>query len=257
MKKLLAKVKAALDKLDEKEKKRPRFTIFCSIFIVLCIIYVMFPQILYPFEYAYYKIQHPYHYKETYLDNASYKVGKNDFLYLDTCGQTAVANALNILTGTSDYNENDIVHITVDNGICIDGADAFDAGVIRNRSIAALVKRADPDDNVTTQVYNKKNALTVDEFADIVDDPKNVMIVRVDRNVLASLVSKTTNSWYDHLITVYDSVRDESGNVTGFLVVDPTYGIDAVTTEQFEQLYYASDDSEFDLSYAVQITYTK
>ena len=185
--------------------------------------------------------------KNVYYDNASYNQGQNDLGALGTCGPTSIANALNRVTGTNAYSENQVLHKAFDNDLCNKSDNPYSCGGTTTGDVVRLIDKVkDPDSNIETSVYDFDNALSVDELADRLDDPKTVAMVGVDSATLWDQRGDVTNSGLfggytespsDHWITVDSPVRDENGNVTGFNVIDSGGGVDFVSRDKFERMY--------------------
>ncbi len=185
--------------------------------------------------------------KTAIFENVSYRQGQNDLGALGTCGPTSVANALNRVTGTSDYSENIVLHHATDRNLCYksDNPNSY-GGTTTSNLVMIIDSIKDSTTEISSEVYEYENALDVDMLADKVDNPNTVAIVGVDSAALwdqredvcnSGLFQGVSESPSDHWITVDSPIRDENGNVTGFNVIDSGGSIDFVSKEKFERIY--------------------
>ncbi len=181
------------------------------------------------------------------LENVSYQQGQNDLGASETCGPTSIANALNRITGTADYNENDVLHNAIDHNQCTKSEDPSQIGLTSTENIVAIIDNVKgPESNIHTEVYEYDKCLNVEELADRLDDPDTVAIVGVDAATLWDKEGNVTNSGLfqhesDHWITVDSPVRDEDGNVTGFNIIDSGGGAVYVDRDKFVAMYQGND----------------
>ena len=180
------------------------------------------------------------------LDNVAYSQGHNDFGAKGTCGPTSIANALNIVTGGANFDENSVMHCAMQNNLCHKGPKPSEMGGTTTDNVVALIDHIKPpESNIHTEVFENDKALSVDELADMLDKPGTVAIVGVDSATLWDRrgdVSTTglfvhTEAPSDHWITVESPVRDKAGNVTGFTVADSGGGVHYVDRNTFEAMY--------------------
>lgn len=180
------------------------------------------------------------------FENVSYSQGQNDVGALGTCGPTSVANSLNRVTGTSDYTENEVLHKAMDNDLCHKGDNPLSFGGTTTKDVVNIIDDVkDPESNIHTEVYEYDKALSVEELADRLDDPGTVAMVGVDSatlwdqrgDVASSGLFQHADAPSDHWITVDSPIRDESGNLTGFNVIDSGGGVSEVSCEKFESMY--------------------
>ncbi len=200
----------------------------------------------------------------TLLDNVSYQQGKNDFGAQGTCGPTTVANALNRITGTSEYTENGVLHSAMNKELCNKSDNPYDCGATTTKEVVQIIDEVkDPDSNIQTEVFEYEDALSVDELADRVDDPNTVAIVGVDSATLwdergdvcnSGLFQPSESEPSDHWILVDSSERDDDGNVTGFNIVDSGGGESYSDTDKFVNMYQGSDSHKVSDPTAIIVT---
>lgn len=188
--------------------------------------------------------------KNAFLENVSYKQGQNDYGAQGTCGPTSIANSLNRLSGTAEYSENSVLNNAMEKGLCSKSENPYEMGATTTREVVSIIDNVkNLNDDIRTEVYEYDKALSVDELADCLDDPNAVAMVGVDSATLWDQRGDITNSGLfqhfdspsDHWITVDSPVRDASGNVQGFNIVDSGGGIDYVDRDKFEAIYKGDD----------------
>jgi len=189
--------------------------------------------------------------KTAIFENVSYKQGQNDLGAYGTCGPTSIANSLNRVTGTSDFTENDVLHTAMDHDLCSKSDDPFARGGTTTKDVVTIIDNVKgPESNIQTEVYEYDNALSVEELADRLDDPKTVAMVGVDSatlwdergDVSGTGLFQNNDAPSDHWITVDSPERDEDGNIIGFNVIDSGGGVDFVDKEKFESMYKGDDN---------------
>ena len=186
------------------------------------------------------------------LENCNYNQGQNDLGAQGTCGPTSVANALNRVTGTNEYTENDVLHSAMDNDLCRKSDNPLECGGTTTKDVVDIIDKVkDPESNIHTEVCDYDKALDVDSLADRLDDAGTVAIVGVDSATLwdqrgdvsnSGLFQDGTESPSDHWITVDSPVRDGNGNVTGFNIVDSGGGVGYVDRDKFESMYMGDEN---------------
>lgn len=184
--------------------------------------------------------------KTAVFENVSYHQGENDVGALGTCGPTSIANSLNRVTGTSEYSENAVLHNAMDNNLCHKSDNPYSYGGTTTKDVVTIIDNVkDQESNIHTEVYEYDKALGVDELADRLDDHSTVAMVGVDSATLWDQRGDVTNTGLfqsydapsDHWITVDSPVRDDSGNVKGFNIIDSGGGVDYVDRDKFESMY--------------------
>ena len=184
--------------------------------------------------------------KNAVFENVSYHQGQNDLGALGTCGPTSIANSLNRVTGSTEYTENKVLHNAMDNNLCHKSDNPYSCGGTTTRDVVNIIDNVkNPDDNIHTEVYEYDKALSVEDLANRLDDPGTVAMVGVDSatlwdqrgDVACSGLFQHTDSPSDHWITVDSPIRDEAGNLTGFIVIDSGGGVSEVSREKFEAMY--------------------
>ena len=184
--------------------------------------------------------------KNAVFDNVSYHQGQNDLGALGTCGPTSIANSLNRVTGSTEYTENKVLHNAMDNNLCHKSDNPYSCGGTTTRDVVSIIDNVkNTDDNIHTEVYEYDKALSVDDLAKRLDDPGMVAMVGVDSatlwdqrgDVACSGLFQHTDSPSDHWITVDSPIRDETGNLTGFNIIDSGGGVSEVSREKFEAMY--------------------
>ena len=184
--------------------------------------------------------------KNAVFENVSYHQGQNDLGALGTCGPTSIANSLNRVTGSAEYTENKVLHNAMDNSLCHKSNNPYSCGGTTTRDVVDIIDNVKkPEDNIHTEVYEYDKALSVDDLANRLDDPGTVAMVGVDSATLWDQRGDVTNSDLfghsdspsDHWITVDSPIRDETGNLTGFNVIDSGGGISEVSRDKFEAMY--------------------
>lgn len=230
--------------------------------VILVIVNIAFPNLKNRAFVWYYNLNHPYVESDSYLPNAFYRQGQNDYYALGTCGLTSIANVINIITDSTLYTENDVVKVAMDNDLCVKDTFPETMGATQTSDIVQIADILDPEGFIQVTVYNSQNMLSVDELADLISDPKTAAIVGVDSvamtaDDLANRTYKNNNSAADHRITVYDCIYDGSGNVTGFKIVDSGFGLDQVSKERFQIMYEGDEIHSIDEESIILLTYTK
>lgn len=230
--------------------------------VVLVIVNIAFPNLKNRAYVWYYNMNHPYIENDAYLPNAFYRQGQNDYYALGTCGLTSIANAINIITDSTLYTENDVVKVAMDNDLCVKDTFPETMGATQTSDLVQIADILDPEGFIQVTVYNSQNMLSLDELADLISDPKTAAIVSVDSvamtaDDLATRTYKNNNSAADHRITVYDCIYDGSGNVTDFKIVDSGFGLDQVSKERFQIMYEGDEIHSIDEESIILLTYTK
>jgi len=189
--------------------------------------------------------------KNAHFENASYQQGQNEYGYLGTCGPTSISNSLNRVTGTNEYTENKVLGNAIDNNLCHKSDNPYSSGGTTTKDVVNIIDNVkNPESNIHTEVYEYDKALSVDDLANRLDNPRTVAMVGVDSATLWDQRGDVSNSGLfnhtdapsDHWITVDSPTRDDSGNVTGFNVIDSGGGVDYVDKDKFESMYVG--DSE-------------
>ncbi len=189
-----------------------------------------------------------------HIDGMAYTQGNNELGYEGTCGPTSVANSLDRVMGTNKFTENDMVKTAADNKLCYTTGLPENCGGTSTRNIIDLVdKVTTPEDNITTEVYEYGNALSVDELADKLKDSNTVAMVGVDSSTLwdtrgdvtsSSLFSGVDSDYSDHWIMVDKPVYGDDGKLEGFSIVDSGGGESFVDRDKFEAMYIGNDNFE-------------
>ncbi|HFI0350374.1 TPA: hypothetical protein ACGOWJ_001646 [Streptococcus suis] len=191
-------------------------------------------------------MEHDHTEKNAVFENVSYHQGQNDLGALGTCGPTSIANSLNRITGSTEYTENNVLHNAMDNSLCHKSDDPYSCGGTTTRDVVNIIDNVkNPEDNIHTEVYEYDKALSVDDLANRLDDPGTVAMVGVDSATLWDQRGDVSNSGLfnhtdapsDHWITVDSPIRDDSGSVTGFNVIDSGGGVSYVDRDKFEAMY--------------------
>ena len=190
--------------------------------------------------------------KTAYYENCSYQQGNNEFGYLGTCGPTSVANALNRVTGTSEFTENAVLRDAIENELCSRSTNPYQAGGTGTQQIAQLINKVtELDGSIHTDIREYGNAPSVSELADMLDKPNTVAMVGVDSATLWDRRGDITNSdlfgssdYSDHWITVDSPTYNENGNLEGFNVIDSGGGVDYVNRDKFERMYLGDASHE-------------
>ncbi|HFU4497667.1 TPA: hypothetical protein ACGPAS_001679 [Streptococcus suis] len=195
-------------------------------------------------------MEHDHTEKNAVFENVSYHQGQNDLGALGTCGPTSIANSLNRITGSTEYTENNVLHNAMDNSLCHKSDDPYSCGGTTTRDVVNIIDNVkNPEDNIHTEVYEYDKALSVDDLANRLDDPGTVAMVGVDSATLWDQRGDVSNSGLfnhtdapsDHWITVDSPIRDDSGSVTGFNVIDSGGGVDYVDRDKFESMYMGDE----------------
>ena len=191
-------------------------------------------------------IEHDHTEKNAVFENVSYHQGQNDLGALGTCGPTSIANSLNRVTGSTEYTENNVLHNAMDNSLCHKSDNPYSCGGTTTRDVVNIIDNVkNPEDNIHTEVYEYDKALSIDDLANRLDDPGTVAMVGVDSATLWDQRGDVSNSGLfnhtdapsDHWITVDSPIRDDSGSVTGFNVIDSGGGVSYVDRDKFEAMY--------------------
>ena len=187
-----------------------------------------------------------------HIDGMAYTQGNNELGYEGTCGPTSVANSLNRVMDTNKFTENDMVKTAADNKLCYTTGLPENCGGTSTGNIVDLVdKVTTPEDNITTEVYEYGNALSVDELADKLKDSNTVAMVGVDSSTLWDTRGDVTNSslfggvdsdYSDHWIMVDKPVYGDDGKLEGFSIVDSGGGESFVDRDKFEAMYIGNDN---------------
>ena len=181
-----------------------------------------------------------YDQKNAKFENVVYQQGNNDFGISGTCGPTSVANSLNRVTNSKEYTENKVLHDAMNNNLC------YKDGGTNTRQIVNIIDCVkSPESNIHAEVYAYDKALSVDDLAKRLDNSGTVAIVGVDSatlwdqrgDIACSGLFQHTDSPSDHWITVDSPIKDESGNLRGFNVIDSGGGISEISREKFESMY--------------------
>ena len=186
------------------------------------------------------------------IEGMMYAQGNNKLGYQQTCGPTTLANSLNRITDTNRFTENDMVKAAAENKLCSTSGSPENCGLTDTEDI---VKLADvvvsPEENITTEVYEYDEALSVDELASRLKDPNTVAMVGVDSCTLWDTDKDVTNSslfnndgsvYSDHWIMVDGPEFGEDGNLKGFKIVDSGGGESFVDRDKFESMYIGNDN---------------
>ena len=186
------------------------------------------------------------------IDGMAYTQGNNELGYEGTCGPTSLANSLNRVMDTNKFTENDMVKTAADNNLCCTSGLPENCGGTSTGNIVDLVdKVTTPEDNITTEVYEYGNALSVDELADKLKDSNTVAMVGVDSSTLWDTRGDVTNSslfggvdsdYSDHWIMVDKPVYGDDGKLEGFSIVDSGGGESFVDRDKFEAMYIGNDN---------------
>ena len=188
------------------------------------------------------------------IDGMAYTQGNNDLGYEGTCGPTSLSNSLNRVTGTDRFSENEMVKTAADNNLCCTSGSPENCGGTSTKNIVELVGKVTvPEDNITTEVYEYDNALSVDELADKLKDSNTVAMVGVDSSTLwdnrgdvtnSSLFGNVESDYSDHWIMVDKPVYGEDGKLEGFNIVDSGGGESYVDRDKFEAMYIGNQDHQ-------------
>ncbi|EHL14787.1 hypothetical protein HMPREF9630_00830 [Peptoanaerobacter stomatis] len=180
------------------------------------------------------------------FENVSYQQGQNDIGAQGTCGPTSIANSLNRVTESSAYSENGVLHNAMENNLCNKSDNPYACGGTTTGDVVKIIDNVkDPESNIHTEVYEYGNALSVNDLALRLDDPHTVAMVGVDSatlwdqrgDVACSGLFQHTEAPSDHWITVDSPIRSESGEVTGFNIIDSGGGVSEVSRDRFESMY--------------------
>jgi|GEM_PF-1957604 hypothetical protein len=180
------------------------------------------------------------------FENVSYQQGQNDIGAQGTCGPTSIANSLNRVTESSAYSENDVLHNAMENNLCNKSDDPYVCGGTTTGDVVKIIDNVkSPESNIHIEVYEYDNALSVNDLALRLNNPHTVAMVGVDSatlwdqrgDVACSGLFQHTEAPSDHWITVDSPIRSESGEVTGFNIIDSGGGVSEVSRDRFESMY--------------------
>ena len=182
--------------------------------------------------------------KSFYFENASYQQGENDIGALGTCGPTSIANALNLVTNSSNYSENSVLHDAIDNNLCVIDQNPFITGGTSTLNVVSLIDlEKGPESDIKCELYEFSNALDINTLAERLEDKNTIAIVGVSSSILWDRENNVGQSgifqqqYSDHWITVESPVYNSNGDLEGFNIIDSGGGVDYVTAEKFETMY--------------------
>ena len=183
------------------------------------------------------------------LDMCEYEQGQNSYGYESTCGPTSGANALNILNGEKKYTEQGMLDKAVSKDLCNTEGVLSECGGTNTVTLDKLINEAaEPEDKISTEVYEYEDAPSIEMLAVRIDNDDTVAIVGVDSNGLWGQYKDETCYWNtsiehqsDHWIVVNKPCYDDDGNLRGFQVVDSGGGESYVDKDKFEKIYIGSE----------------
>lgn len=154
--------------------------------------------------------------------------------YWGTCGETTIANTLNVVTGSS-YTETDIVDIA-SQGEHME----MDSGGMTVDDMIWVYRQLLPSD-MYAMYFSYGNA---PDLAGINERLQEGMVLNV--SVYGAMMREGGHTdegeiYSDHWITLTSAVTDDAGNVIGYTVVDSASTIDYLTCGQLEDIYHGHD----------------
>lgn len=181
-------------------------------------------------------------------ENVSYTQGQNNYGALGTCGPASVANAMNLITQSTDYTENMVIERCLRDELCelVDHRDGQKAVFMkRDFMLTHFVwerTMADKEHNYNVFLHDsfpmcidrnndKKCLMSVSEemaqyMENFLSNFKNSDIVGVAAVNAGALfydedvnIFSAENPW-DHVITVVGPLRNANGTLIGFSIVD-------------------------------------
>ena len=184
------------------------------------------------------------------LPTGYYTQGNNEFGYEGTCGPTSIANSMNRLLGTSEFSENDVLTQAVQKDLCDhDLPDAADCGGTTTDQFVELYEHMNEmsGGKLDIQRYDFENVLTMEEVAQALDNG-SVVNVAVDSATLwgesadGLMGTLDMSRATDHWITVTGVERGDSGEITGFHIIDSGGGVDFVDAGTYQRMCYGDEE---------------
>ncbi|MDZ4169623.1 MAG: hypothetical protein U1E26_08200 [Coriobacteriia bacterium] len=174
----------------------------------------------------------------------AYEQGINDFEFQGTCGPTTISNSLNSLFGGSEYSENGCLTVAVDNGLCSVTGDPAACGGTTTEQLVELYREIEPE-RIDVGCFDFENALTEQQIAERLESG-SVINIAVDSKTLwgedYGFDAFTDQVFTDHWIQVNGVERSDTGDITGFSIVDSGGGVDHVDATQFHAMYIGTPD---------------
>ena len=179
-----------------------------------------------------------------------YTQGNNEFGYEGTCGPTSIANSMNRLLGTSEFSENDVLTQAIQKDLCDhDLPDAADCGGTTTDQFVELYEHMNEmsGGKLDIQRYDFENVLTMEEVAQALDNG-SVVNVAVDSATLwgesadGLMGTLDMSRATDHWITVTGVERGDSGEITGFHIIDSGGGVDFVDAGTYQRMCYGDEE---------------
>lgn len=152
-----------------------------------------------------------------------------------TCGECALANTLNLATGSA-YAEADIVDFALERGLC----EPSTGGMSTDHMLSAYEELL-PADRMGIFCYDGPYALTIDEMADKIDRGS-----LLDVSVYGEMMREgghvgEGDVYTTHWIVLHRAVRDETGAVAGFDIVDSASDMTFISTQALSDVHFGHD----------------
>ncbi len=186
-----------------------------------------------------------------YDTGSFYLQGINEYGYEGTCGPTSQANAINKLLDSNEMTENNILSIAVENDLCRTDGNAEDCGGTSTEEFMDLYSKVNEEigGKINTELFEFANAPDIEEVARKLDEGC-VLNVAVDaaalwgqeRDYQNALNLYSKDFFSDHWITVTNAHRDDSGNISGFDIIDSGGGEDYVSADKYNEICFGTDE---------------
>ena len=182
-------------------------------------------------------------------ENVAYTQGNNTYGILGTCSQTSLANAMNILTGTNDFDEQFILDTCLENGIC--EIEEKDSAVYFFKKLwlpfyVDILNKKYPDYEFGYYFASLPSDSDLDYFVSEIDFnldkedfyTKAVLLASINNYAYLYNIEYSNDyiynlDLYTHMILVVSAVRDENGEIIGFSTVDSGNEVNYIDKKQF------------------------